>query len=147
MTSISSLVSTFAAAVSLLPPLCVSVALISASWLVVAWRGQRGALSSASHPGRSLVATLAPHLRARPRSANDGSALAAADGAEVAEGQRPRTGGRSTRSRGAPRAPSVSLALAAVDMQDLAGHERGGLEVEDSADHVLDLASPVARSH
>jgi hypothetical protein len=40
--------------------------------------------------------------------------------------------------------------LAAVDVQDLAGHERRRLEIEDSSDHVLDLADSadgVQRAH
>src|SRR6202034_1703483 len=35
---------------------------------------------------------------------------------------------------------SVAGALAAVDVQDLAGDERGGLEVENAGHHVADLA-------
>jgi hypothetical protein len=40
--------------------------------------------------------------------------------------------------------------LAAVDVQDLAGHEGRRLEIENSADHILDLANPadgVQRAH
>jgi hypothetical protein len=40
---------------------------------------------------------------------------------------------------------SVSSALAAVDVQDLSGHERRRLEIEDSTDHILDLAHPTDR--
>ncbi len=36
----------------------------------------------------------------------------------------------------------VPGALAAVDVQDLSGHEGRRLEIEDSTDHVLDLAHP-----
>src|SRR5271155_73185 len=45
---------------------------------------------------------------------------------------------------------SVSCALAAVDVQDLPGHERRRLEIEDPTDHILDLAHPadgVQRAH
>lgn len=42
---------------------------------------------------------------------------------------------------------SVSRALAAIDVQDLSGHERRRLEIDDSADHILDLADPTATAH
>jgi hypothetical protein len=38
----------------------------------------------------------------------------------------------------------VSCALAAVDVQDLAGHERRRLEIEEPSDHVLDLPDSIA---
>ena len=44
----------------------------------------------------------------------------------------------------------MSCALAAVDVQDLSGRERRRLEIQDSADHILDLANPadgVQRAH
>ena len=40
---------------------------------------------------------------------------------------------------------SVAGALAAVDVQDLAGHERGAFEIQDRVDDVADLAHAADR--
>src|SRR5258705_13021771 len=44
-----------------------------------------------------------------------------------------------------PAIVSMAGALAAVDVQDLAGDERGGFEVGDGVDDVADLAHPADR--